>query len=68
MDHNKLWKVLQEMGTPDHLTCLLSNLYSGQEETVRTKPGTTVWFNIGKGIQEVCILSPFLFNLFNLLI
>ena len=60
VDHNKLWKILQEMGIPDHLTCLLRNLYAGQEATVRTGHGTTDWFQIGKG----CILSPCLFNFY----
>ena len=64
MDHNKLWKVLQEMGTPDHLTCLLRNLYAGQEASVRTGHGTTDWFKIGKGVHQDCILSPSLFNLY----
>ena len=63
VDHNKLWKILQEMGIPDHLTCLLRNLYSGQEATVRTGHGTTDWFQIGKGVCQGCILSPCLFNL-----
>ena len=63
MDHNKLWKNLQEMEIPDHLTCLLRNLYAGQEATVRTGHGTTDWFQIGKGVQG-CILSPCLFNLY----
>ena len=58
VDHNKLWKILQEMGTPDHLTCLLRNLYAGQEATVRTEHGTTDWFQIGKGVCQGCILSP----------
>ena len=58
VDHNKLWKILQEMGIPDHLTCLLRNLYAGQEETVRTGHGTTDWFQIGKGVHQGCILSP----------
>ena len=62
--HNKLWKILQEMGIPDHLTCLLRNLYAGQEATVRTGHGTTDWFQIGKGICQGCILSPCLFNLY----
>ena len=62
--HNKLWKILKEMGIPDHLTCLLRNLYAGQEETVRTGHGTTVWFQIGKGVCQGCILSPCLFNLY----
>ena len=64
VDHNKLWKVLQEMGIPDHLTCLLRNLYAGQEATVRTGHGTTNWFQIGKGVRQGCILSPCLFNLY----
>ena len=64
MDHNKLWKILQEMGIPDHLNCLLRNLYAGQEATVRTGHGTTDWFQIGKGIHQGCILSPCLFNLY----
>ena len=63
MDHNKLWKILQKMGLPDHLTCLLRNLYAGQEATVRTGHGTTDWFQIGKGECQGCILSPCLFNL-----
>ena len=63
MDHNKLWKILQEMGIPDHLTCLLRNLYAGQETTVRTGHGTTDWFKTGKGVCQGCILSPCLFNL-----
>ena len=62
VDHNRLWKILQEMGLPDHLTCLLRNLYAGQEATVRTGQGTTDWFQIGKGVREGCILSPCLFN------
>ena len=64
MDHNKLWKILKEMGLPDHLTCLLRNLYGGQEATVRTGHGTTDWFQIGKGVRQGCILSPCLFNLY----
>ena len=64
MDHNKLWKILEEMGMPDHLTCLLRNLYAGQEATVRTEHGTTDWFQIGKGVHQGCILSPCLFNLY----
>ena len=64
VDHNKLWKILKEMGIPDHLTCLLRNLYAGQEATVRTGHGTTDWFKIGKGVQQGCILSPYLFNLY----
>ena len=62
VDHNKLWKILKEMGIPDHLTCLLRNLYAGQEATVRTGHGTTDWFQIGKGVGQGCILSPCLFN------
>ena len=64
MDHNKLWIILKEIGIPDHLTCLLRNLYAGQEATVRTGHGTTDWFQIGKGIRQGCILSPCLFNLY----
>ena len=64
VDHNKLWKILQEMGIPDQLTCHLRNLYAGQEATVRTGHGTTDWFQIGKGVHQVCILSPCLFNLY----
>ena len=64
VDHNKLWKILKEMGIPDHLTCLLRNLYAGQETTVRTRHGTTDWFQIGKGVHQCCILSPWLFNLY----
>ena len=64
VDHNKLWKILQEMGIPDHLTCLLRNLYAGQEATVRTGHGTTDWFQIGKGVLQGCILSPCLFNFY----
>ena len=64
MDHNKLWKILKEMGIPDHLTFLLRNLYAGQEATVRTRHGTTDWFLIGKGVHQGCILSPCLFNLY----
>ena len=63
VDHNKLWKILKEMGIPDHLTCLLRNLYAGQEATVRTGHGTD-WFQIGKGVHQGCILSPCLFNLY----
>ena len=58
------WKILQDMGIPDHLTCLLRNLYAGQEATVRTGRGTTDWFQIGKGVRQGCILSPCLFNLY----
>ena len=64
VDHNKLWDILKEMGIPDHLTCLLRNLYAGQEATVRTGHGTTDWFQIGKGVCQGCILSPSLFNLY----
>ena len=64
MDHNKLWKILKEMGISDHLTWLLRNLYVGQEATVRTGHGTTDWFQIGKGVQQGCILSPCLFNFY----
>jgi len=64
VDHNKLWKILKEMGIPDHLTCLLRNLYAGQEATVRTQHGTMDWFQIGKGVCPGCILSPCLFNLY----
>ena len=63
VDHNKLWKILQEMGLPDHLMCLLRNLYADQLATVRTGHGTTDWLQIGKGVCQVCILSPCLFNL-----
>ena len=61
VDNNKLWKILKEMGTPDHLTCFLRNLYAGQ---VRTRHGTTDWFQIAKGVRQGCILSPYLFNLY----
>ena len=64
VDHNKLWKILKEMGMPDHLTCLLRNLYAGQEATVRTGHGTADWFQIRKGVHQGCILSPYLFNLY----
>ena len=64
VDHNKLWEILKEMGIPDHLTCLLRNLYAGQEATVRTGHGTTDWLQIGKGVHQGCILSPCLFNLY----
>ena len=64
VDHNKLWKILKEMGIPDHLSCLLRNLYAGQEATVRTVHGTTNWFQIGKGVRQGCILSPCLFNVY----
>ena len=63
VDHKKLWKILQEMEIPDHLTCFLRNLYAGQEATVRTGHGTTDWFQIGKGVRQSCMLSPCLFNL-----
>ena len=63
MDHNKLWEILKEMGILDHITCLLRNLYAGQEATVRTGHGTTDWFQIGKGVHQGYILSPCLFNL-----
>ena len=64
VDHNKLWKILKEMGIPDHLTCLLRNLYTGQETTVRTGHRTTDWFQIRKGVRQGCILSPCLFNFY----
>ena len=64
VDHNQLWKILKEMGIPDHLTCLLRNLYAGQEATVRTGHGITDWFQIGKGVHQGCILSPCLFNFY----
>ena len=64
VDHNKLWKILKEMGIPDYLTCLLRNLYAGQEATVRTAHGTMDWFKVGKGVRQGCILSPCLFNLY----
>ena len=63
VDHNQLWKILKQTGIPDHLTCLLRNLYTGQEATVRTVHGTTDWFQIGKGVRQGCILSLCLFNL-----
>ena len=63
VDHNKLWEILKEMGIPDHLTCLLRNVYAGQETAVRTGPGTD-WFQIGKGVHQGCILSSCLFNLY----
>ena len=63
-DHNELWKILQKMGTPEHLTCLLRNLYASQEATVRTRHETTDWFQIGKRVHQGCILSPCLFNLY----
>ena len=64
VDHNKLWKILKEMETPDHLTCFLRNLYAGQKATVGTGHGTTDWFQIGKGVHQGCILSPCLFNFY----
>ena len=64
VDHNKLWKILKEMGIPNHLTCLLRNIYAGQEAIVRTGHGTTDWFQTGKGVHQGCILSPCLFNLY----
>ena len=64
MDHNELWKILKELGIPDQLTCLLRNLYVGQEATVRTGHGTTDWFQMGKGVHGSCIMSPCLFNLY----
>ena len=64
VDHNKLWKILKEMEIPDHLPCILRNLYAGQETTGRTGHGTTDWFQIGKGVHQGCILSPCLFNLY----
>jgi len=64
VDHNKLWKILKEMGIPEHMICLLRNLYAGQEATVRTGHGTTDWFHIRKGIHQGCVLSPCLFNLY----
>ena len=64
VDHNKLWTILKEMGIPEHLTCLLRNLYAGQEATVRTGHGTTDWSQIGKGVHQGCILSPCLFNFY----
>ena len=64
MDHNELWKILKKMGLPDYLTCLLRNLYTGQEATVRTGRGTTECFKIGKGVCQACVLSPSLFNFY----
>ena len=64
VDHNKLWKILKEMGIPDHLTCFLRNLYAAQEATIRTGHGTTDWFQIGKGVRQGCIFSPCLFKLY----
>ena len=63
VDHNKLWKILKEMGVPDHLTCILRNLYAGQEATIRIGHGKTNWFQIGTGVRQDCILSSCLFNL-----
>ena len=65
VDHNKLWKILKEMAIPDHLTCLLRNLYAGQEAKVRTGHGTTDWFQIGNRVRQGCILPPYLFNLYS---
>ena len=65
VDHNKLWTILQEIEIWDHLTCLLRNLYPGQETTVRTRHGTVDWFHIGRGVCQGCILSPYLFNLYS---
>ena len=64
VDHNRMWKILLQMGMPDHLTCLLRNLYAGQEATVRIRHGTTDWFQIGKWLHQGCVLSPCLFNLY----
>ena len=64
VDHNKLWRILKEVGIPNHLTCLLRNLYTGQEATVRTGHGKTDWFQIGKGVRQGCILSPCLFDVY----
>ena len=64
MDHNKLWRILNDIGIPDHLTCLLRNLYAGQKQTVRTGHGATNWFHIGKGVRQGCILSACLFNFY----
>ena len=64
MDHNKLWEILKEIGLPDHLTCLLRNLYAGKEVTVRTGHGKTGWFQIGKGVRQGCVLSSCLFNVY----
>ena len=64
MDHNKLWEILKEMGIPEHLTCLLRNLFAGQEAIIGTGHGTTDWFQIGKGVRQGCILSPCLFNFY----
>ena len=64
VDHNKLWKILKEVGIPDYLTCILRNLYAGHKATVRARHGTTAWFQIGKGVCQGCILSPSLFNFY----
>ena len=64
VDHSKLWKIIKEMGIPDHLTCLLRNLYAGQKATIRISHGTTDWFKVGKGVHQNCILSPCLFNFY----
>ena len=64
VDHNKMWKIHKEMGIPNHLTCLLRNLYAGQEATIRTRHGTMDWFKIGKGVHQGCLLSPCLFNFY----
>ena len=64
VDHNKLWRILKDIGIPDHLTCLLRNLYAGQKQTVRTGHGATNWFHIGKGVRQGCILSACLFNFY----
>ena len=64
VDHNKLWRILKKMGIPDHLTCLLRNLYAGQEATVRNGHGTTAWFQIGNGVRQGCMFLPCLFNLY----
>ena len=64
VDHDKLWKILKKIGIPDHLTCFLRNLRAGQEATIRTERGATDWFQIGKGVCQGCILSPYLFNLY----
>ena len=64
MDHNQLWKILKEIGIPDHLTCLLRSLYAGQEAALRTRHGTTDWLQMGKGVSQGCIVSPCLFNLY----
>ena len=68
VDHNKVWKILKELEIPDHLTCILRNLYTGQEATVRPRHGTTNWFQIGNGVHQGCILSPCLFNFYEMYI